>query len=298
MRPATSVKREQVEALMNIMDTRLQEHLKTLAERQPPETNYRPSVAQAWEEASKKSPRRSGPLLIGAGVLVVAVVGLSALLYSGRQLSVRLQLVPSGHPVAAAPAAAAKPAPTNAANAATLPTDAQEKAAMARLSAELVQHKPVPAPAVPAPAPAATAPAAAGPASAAAPPAPAKQVVKLLAVQRVPLGQAATAQPPVVAQPAARTISEADAMTLAHRAADLIQQGQIAGARVLLERAQGAHDPKIDFALAETYDPNQLSRWKVLGMVADPARARSLYQKAADGGMAEAKDRMAALPAN
>ncbi|MBV1706145.1 MAG: hypothetical protein KGQ37_02950 [Hyphomicrobiales bacterium] len=277
---------------MNIMDTRLQDHLKTLAERQQPETHYRPSVAEAWEEANKKPPRRSGPLLIGGGVLAVAVVGLSALLYSGRQLSVRLQLEPPGH---AAVAAASAARPVVAAPATGQPTDEEEKAAMARLSAELAQHQQAtsaaPAP-LSAPAPAA---------AAAPPPAAAGQHVKVLSVQRVPLGQAAAAPAPapapVAAAPAAPAISEADAMTLAHRASDLIQQGQIAGARVLLERAQGAHDPKIDFALAETYDPNQLNRWKVLGMVADPARARSLYQKAADGGMEEARARMAALPA-
>ena len=272
---------------MNIMDTRLQERLQALSEKQAPETDFRPSVAHAWEEATAKPPLRSGLLVAGAGVLVVAVAGLSALLYSGRQLSVRLQLVPPSRVVGVAPAAAAKPLSAVAASPSLVPTDAQEKAAMARLSAALAQHKQA------APLPAAPAPVAAAPTAASAP--PAQQVVKLLSVQRVPVAGAAASTPPAAAQPTPPAVSEADAMVLAHRASDLIQQGQIAGARVLLERAQGAHDPKIDFALAETFDPNQLSRWKVLGMVADPARARALYQQAADGGMKEAKARIEAL---
>ncbi len=278
---------------MNIMDTRLQERLKSLTDGQPQAADYRPSVNGAWNGEARKSANRSPLLLAGAGLLVVAVAGLAVLVYSGRQLSVRLQLAPAGTTApAAAPVHAVSAAladhPASSAASSTSPTAAEEKAALARLSAALVQRKQATLPP-----PTATKPPAA--------PAKANQVVTLMAVQHVPIAATPPASTPtaspVTATAAPPAVSEADAMKLAHRASDLIQQGQIAGARVLLERAEGAHDPKIDFALAETYDPNQLSLWKVLGLVADPVRARNLYQLAAKGGITEAKARIAALPA-
>ena len=48
-------------------------------------------------------------------------------------------------------------------------------------------------------------------------------------------------------------------------------------------------------ALGETYDPAMLARWGARGIKGDPARARALYEKAAETGSAEARARMLAL---
>ena len=256
---------------MTIMDTRLREQLRALSEGQARTPLSQPVTVHSWNNRPQEGGSRSRLLLTAVGLLVVVVAGLSALVYSGGQLPVHLQL--------------ASPVTTPPAVQSTVPTAADEKAAMARLSAGLVQRKQIVIP----PAAVENSPVA---------PVQARQVVTLLAVQPVTVASL----PPLPSSPDSKTAtppaeSEADAMKLAHRASELIQQGQIAGARVLLERAQAARDPKIDFALAETFDPNQLRLWKVLGMVGDPARARSLYQRAAKSGMAEASARIAALPA-
>ena len=47
--------------------------------------------------------------------------------------------------------------------------------------------------------------------------------------------------------------------------------------------------------LAETYDPACLAKWKVIGIASDVDRARALYERAMNGGVAEAATRVAAL---
>ncbi|HEV2558308.1 MAG TPA: hypothetical protein VGU45_06745 [Microvirga sp.] len=79
------------------------------------------------------------------------------------------------------------------------------------------------------------------------------------------------------------------------RARDLIKSGDIAGARLLLERAASGEDGPALLALAETYDPAVLGRWGVVGVRPDVERARSLYQKAAERGVSAAKERILAL---
>jgi hypothetical protein len=89
--------------------------------------------------------------------------------------------------------------------------------------------------------------------------------------------------------------SQDEIATLTTRAQDLIQMGDIAGARLLLERAAMGDDGPSLLALAETYDPTVLNRLGVIGVRADVKKARALYQKAADQGVAAAKDRVLAL---
>lgn len=76
-----------------------------------------------------------------------------------------------------------------------------------------------------------------------------------------------------------------------------IKQGDIAGARRLLERAAAADDPEALFALAETYDAAVLARWGVIGVKPDGAMARSLYGKAAAKGGGTAQRALAAIAA-
>lgn len=86
-----------------------------------------------------------------------------------------------------------------------------------------------------------------------------------------------------------------DVEWLLARAQGLIREGDISGARLLLERAHAGGSRRAAFHLAETYDPRRLADWRALGIRGDPARARALYLQAKDGGIAEAGDRLLGL---
>ena len=83
-------------------------------------------------------------------------------------------------------------------------------------------------------------------------------------------------------------MSADDVKQMLMRATSLIREGQIASARSILEWALRSNDPNVAFALAETYDPKTLARWRAIGIVANPDRARALYKQALSGGVAEA----------
>jgi hypothetical protein len=93
----------------------------------------------------------------------------------------------------------------------------------------------------------------------------------------------------------ARPPSATDVATLMGRARDRIRQGDIAGARRLLERAALSESSDALFALAETYDSAALARWGVIGTKPDNAMARSLYERAASQGVSAARERLLAL---
>jgi hypothetical protein len=93
----------------------------------------------------------------------------------------------------------------------------------------------------------------------------------------------------------ARPQSATDVATLMGRARDRIRQGDIAGARRLLERAALSESSDALFALAETYDSAALARWGVIGTKPDNAMARSLYERAASQGVSAARERLLAL---
>ena len=77
------------------------------------------------------------------------------------------------------------------------------------------------------------------------------------------------------------------------KADELLGRGDIAGARLVLDQARS---PAAAFKLGETYDPKRLAAWRVLGVRADPAKARELYQRAYAGGIREARERLGSLP--
>jgi len=79
------------------------------------------------------------------------------------------------------------------------------------------------------------------------------------------------------------------------RANALLAQGDIASARIVLERAVDMGSAKAAFALAETYDPMVLAAWRTFGTLGDVARAKQLYAKAKAGGVQEAQDRLNGL---
>ncbi|WP_409364854.1 hypothetical protein [Bradyrhizobium sp. JYMT SZCCT0428] len=91
--------------------------------------------------------------------------------------------------------------------------------------------------------------------------------------------------------------SEQAAVTtgLVARAAALLRQGDIGAARLVLERAVEMGSAQASFALAETYDPLILAKWKTQGTRGDASKAQGLYARADAAGIQEAKARLEAL---
>jgi TPR repeat protein len=98
---------------------------------------------------------------------------------------------------------------------------------------------------------------------------------------------AATPAPPP--RPAAATPRAAmdpalrDAML--RRGQALLGQGDISGARRLLERAADGGSGEAALAMAETYDPRSLAQRGVIGLAPDPAAAQRWYRRAQELGI-------------
>jgi hypothetical protein len=90
-------------------------------------------------------------------------------------------------------------------------------------------------------------------------------------------------------------LSPDELQSLMGLASTLIVQADVAAARLVLERAASSGDTRAIFALAETYDPNMLSAWRVRGIKGDRNRANALYRQALAKGQAEARSRIVAL---
>jgi len=108
----------------------------------------------------------------------------------------------------------------------------------------------------------------------------------------------ATAPAPAPAptlRPAAPPLSDADLRRLGDKAAQALRDGDIYGARLILERAIEGGDANALMALAETYDPRGLARMNAKGVKPDPARARDLYMQAREKGVTAAKARLDGL---
>ena len=125
------------------------------------------------------------------------------------------------------------------------------------------------------------------------------------AVRQVLLEDPAPVSGPSAAEvqvPAARAGNEAaapsktlDAETLAAlmtRAKSMLTLGDIAAARLLLERAANAQDATAAFLLAQTYDPAVLGVRDTRSITPDPVMARDWYRKAASFGSAAAQQRL------
>ena len=74
-----------------------------------------------------------------------------------------------------------------------------------------------------------------------------------------------------------------------------IQQGDIAAARRLLERASSGDEAEAWLVLAETYDPQMLARWGVVGIKPDLEKAKTLYQEAQRRGAQGAREHLLSL---
>ena len=74
-----------------------------------------------------------------------------------------------------------------------------------------------------------------------------------------------------------------------------LSQGTVAGARLFFRQAAEAGLAIAAMRLGATYDPNELSKLKVQGLVADVAEARKWYERARELGAPEAEQRLARL---
>jgi hypothetical protein len=127
---------------------------------------------------------------------------------------------------------------------------------------------------------------------------PAQELAFAERVAAVPA--AAPNEQPVVAQPVpasppaptVRTLDRDEIAMLYHRSEELVAQGDIAAARLMLARAAEAGDARSALALGATYDPDVLRKLGVLGVAADAAQARAWYAKAAEYGSGEATRRL------
>ncbi len=109
-----------------------------------------------------------------------------------------------------------------------------------------------------------------------------------------PVAVAPVAAAPVVAPPP-RKLDPDELTALMKRAKDLIAIGDIAPARLLLERAADAQEASAALLLAQTYDPAVLGAQDMRSITPDPAAARTWYQKAAQLGSPDATQRLAQM---
>jgi TPR repeat protein len=75
----------------------------------------------------------------------------------------------------------------------------------------------------------------------------------------------------------------------------LLRSGDVASARLFYERAAGAGDGRAALRLGATFDPEFLGRLGLGQLQANPAEARSWYNRARDLGMVDAKPRLNSL---
>jgi hypothetical protein len=106
---------------------------------------------------------------------------------------------------------------------------------------------------------------------------------------------AAAAPPAAPAAPVVRKMDPDELAALLKRARGLVETGDIAAGRLLLERAADAQEASAALLLAQTYDPAVLGTQDLRSIVPDPAMARSWYQKAAQYGSQDAQQRLAQM---
>jgi TPR repeat protein len=143
------------------------------------------------------------------------------------------------------------------------------------------------APAAPATPATAAAPATSPAAAATAPAAPNSAVAAA--------GPPQEAAAPVRAATPARQLDREEIDVLVKRGKDFLMSGDVAAARLVLQRAAESNDADAALTLAATYDPGMLRELKVYGVAADIALARAWYEKAAALGSTEAPHRLAVL---
>jgi hypothetical protein len=122
----------------------------------------------------------------------------------------------------------------------------------------------------------------------------AKLAIALKSDPSVAAGARAGATRSLAPAEAAAPVSEA-ARRLCAQGLVALAAGDIAGARLYLERAAEAGDARALMALGASYDPASLARMGARGLKGDAATARVYYARALAAGMGAARERMAAL---
>jgi hypothetical protein len=103
------------------------------------------------------------------------------------------------------------------------------------------------------------------------------------------------AAPSAEAPRISRQLDQEEITVLLRRGQQLFETGDLAGARLLLQRAADAGNSRAAFALGASYDPLVLNDLGVLGVMADVAKARAWYEKAKEYGSADAPKRLELL---
>jgi hypothetical protein len=121
-------------------------------------------------------------------------------------------------------------------------------------------------------------------------------------LQQPPIPVARAAPPPPAARvepsvgPAMKPEERERALKLLNRGEAEFSSGEVAGARLLYQRAADAGLPEAAMAMGMTYDPSELSRRGVKGLIGDIAAARKWYGKAQELGAPGAAERISRLP--
>ena len=101
-----------------------------------------------------------------------------------------------------------------------------------------------------------------------------------------------TAAPPVQS---ARQLDQKEVDALMRRAEELMANGDLASARLLLQRVAETKNARAAYQLATTYDPATMKKFGNISVVPDPALAQLWYQRARDWGSTDATGRLEAL---
>jgi hypothetical protein len=127
---------------------------------------------------------------------------------------------------------------------------------------------------------------------------PQQQTIAALPPAAAPQPPAAAPPPQPPAQPRAdapRDLSPNEIASMVRRAQEMLANGDIKAARLLLLRAAEARDARAALALAKTYDPIALRQLSTADPGPDVAQARNWYQRAREWGAPEAQRQLDAL---
>jgi hypothetical protein len=94
---------------------------------------------------------------------------------------------------------------------------------------------------------------------------------------------------------ASRKLNASEVAALIRRAEELLANGDLAAARLLLQRVAETKNAQAAFQLASTYDPAALKKFSNNSVAADPALAQYWYERARDWGSPDASSPLEAL---
>jgi hypothetical protein len=131
------------------------------------------------------------------------------------------------------------------------------------------------------------------------PPAPVNQaspVNQATAVtQATPVNQPTVATTETAPALAARQLDAKEVAALSRRAEELLANGDLVAARLLLQRVAETRNARAAYQLATTYDPVAMKKYGNISVAADAALALLWYQRARDWGSTDASGRLEAL---